>query len=155
MEWISESIEKQFPNLTREVYHKTSEQDDFHNCIAYAAGDESRWWEPPLQPGIVEPGYYWPEGAPTTITIESLVKAYELHGFALCDSDSWEEGYEKVALFGYENNDYAHASKLMQDGTWKSKLGNCEDIMHETCHVLEADRPAYGKVRKFMKRSIK
>jgi hypothetical protein len=155
MEWISEENEKLFPNLTRAVYNKTSEQDSFHNCIAYATGDEGQWWEPPLQEGITEPGHYWPEGAPKDLKLSSLVKAYELHGFKTCADDAFEDGYEKVALFEEKSGDYTHAAKRLKDGTWRSKLGDSEDIMHLTCAALEGneEKPAYGKVKIYMKRT--
>jgi len=153
-EWIPESREKKFPNLNRSVYHKTSEEDEFHNCIAYAAGDKTQWWQPPLQEGIEEPGQYWPPGAPIEPHINSLIRAYELSGFQLCPDDTFEEGFEKVALYAYPDGGIAHAAKRLANGKWSSKLGDWEDIMHDTYSSLEGTEtePAYGSVKFFMKK---
>jgi len=46
-------IEKWFPNLRSAAYDITSPDSPVYNCVAWAAGDDSAWWEPtdPSQPG--------------------------------------------------------------------------------------------------------
>ncbi len=38
----------------------TSPKDPSYNCIAFAAGDADRKWDPDMLP---DPGYYWPPNA--------------------------------------------------------------------------------------------
>jgi hypothetical protein len=146
-EWISPSKERHWPNLTRAVYNKTSETDKFNNCAGWAAGDK-QWWQPPT-----EVWHYWPQGAPTNdFSVNSFVKAYELHGFEICADAATETGYEKIAIYSYSNGEFAHAAKSNADGSWSSKLGKWEDISHSTLSALEGASPAYGNATTFMKR---
>ena len=41
-------------------YDVTSPRDSTYNCIAFAAGDTSRKWDPNA---LLHPGYYWPADA--------------------------------------------------------------------------------------------
>ena len=41
-----------------------------------------------------------------------------------------EIGIEKVAIFADEDLLPTHAARQLEDGTWTSKLGEEEDIMH-------------------------
>jgi hypothetical protein len=52
-----EHVEAIFPDLAAAGYTPKSEKSGVYNCIAFAAGDESRKWR-----GYREIGYYWPEG---------------------------------------------------------------------------------------------
>ena len=51
-------VVRAFPNL--KDYVVTSRQNPGHNCVAFAAGDTTLWWEPLKVP---DPGFYWPPGA--------------------------------------------------------------------------------------------
>jgi hypothetical protein len=57
---LPETTERLFPNLID--YIVTSPKDATYNCIAFAAGDTTRKWDPGMLP---DPGYYWP---PTALT---------------------------------------------------------------------------------------
>ncbi len=74
--------------------------------------------------------------------------------FQLCADAIQEEGYEKIALYGYPNSLFSHAARLQEDGSWTSKLGKIEDIRHQNLAVLEGPHPAYGQVQCFMKRAM-
>ena len=152
-EWIDADREGTFPFLVRDRYEKTSEEtpDLRYNCAAYAAGDESRWWQP-LQPDDEEPIWsFWPAGVPHDGTLGSYIKAFELSGFVLCDPGK-EDGFERIALYAHENGLFTHAARQLPSGRWTSKLGDWEDIEHETPQLLEGGRPAYGFVWHYMKR---
>jgi hypothetical protein len=41
-------------------YELTSPRDATYNCIAFAAGDTARKWNPNM---LLQPGYYWPPEA--------------------------------------------------------------------------------------------
>jgi hypothetical protein len=59
---------------------------------------------------------------------------------------------KKVALYVDKDGLWTHAAKQMVDGTWTSKLGNWEDIIHHTPQALAGPDPAYGQVACFMVR---
>lgn len=151
-EWISPHREAAFPRLNRSRYRKTSDETDRNNCAAWARGDLAGWMQP-----LGESWHYWPAGAPLTFEATSFIKAYELFGWEICDNAVPETGYEKLAVYAFPNDEFAHASRLNDDGTCSSKLGDWEDIWHKTLDALEEQPPkrAYGKVMKFMRRKIK
>src|SRR5919205_3864134 len=80
-------IETLFPNLQSEGYRETSPQTATYNCIAWAAGNKDRWWEPVI-------GYYWPLPVPQLGTVEVAVRAFKAIGYVECDSSELEEGYQ-------------------------------------------------------------
>jgi hypothetical protein len=124
-------------------YDVTSDPDPLYNCIAFAVGDESIFWDPVAEGD----GYYWPEGAPREYTLDAYVRAFELFGFARCDGDAVEKGYDKIAIYlGADGG--IHAAKQIDEHHWKSKLGRWHDIQHELNALVEE----YGEVRVFMRR---
>jgi hypothetical protein len=76
-------LEAIFSQLAAAGYSPRREQSGVYNCIAYAAGDETRKWE-----GYREVGYYWPEGASEGHTLAALMSAFEQLEYAICNSDA-------------------------------------------------------------------
>jgi hypothetical protein len=149
-QWLSQRVERDFPLLTRDAYEKTSDDTDDYNCLAWAAKDQSRWWEPPID-GVLDPGQYWPRGAPITPDISALIKAYERHGFEVCRRVEMMENYDVIALYAYSDGRMAHAARwLNTEGRWSSKMGQLIDISHDYLSALESNE--YGKVRILMRR---
>jgi hypothetical protein len=112
-------IDHQFPSAIGK-YRLTSERDSAYNCIAFAAGDKSRWWSH-------LPGYKWP--APRNGLISSLVAVFQSLGFedlGLHGNAGREEGHVKVALY-QKNGLWTHAARQLTSGKWTSKLGPDED----------------------------
>jgi hypothetical protein len=139
-----------FPNL--KDHSVESDTDSTYNCIAFAAGDKTRWWEDLLIP---QPGFYWPPGAhrdDDVGSIEALKRCYAEIGYEECGDGSFEPGYTKVALYAKKANDYQHAAVLDGTGTWSSKLGDGYDIRHKTAQCLSG--PFYGAVMCYMRRRI-
>jgi glycine/D-amino acid oxidase-like deaminating enzyme len=118
-------LERIFPALRGTPYEITSPAEPDYNCIAWAAGDTSRWWEPDESPFS-----YWPAGVPREYTLQAYAHAFRQRGFEECPDDRLEEGWEKVAIFATEEGLPAHAARQLADGTWTSKLGKLEDIRH-------------------------
>ena len=140
--------EKAFPDLHRTGYEVTSKEDDFQNCIAFAAGKAQGVWIP-----YAGNGYYWPPGLPRKTDVDTFVKLYELEaGYAPCETGELQDGFEKVAIYVDSNNEVTHAAKQNNDGTWTSKLGDWEDIRHHALEGVCGQDPAYGKVAKFLRR---
>jgi len=139
---MSDFIEQAFPNLKDAGYQITSPQNRKYNCIAWAVGDQSRWWQP--EPSI----FYWPAGVDREISVEAYVAAFAAVGYVECDGDQPEDGCEKIALYAL-NNKPTHAARQLNNGLWTSKLGQVEDVEH-TLDGLVGNK--YGTVIKFLKR---
>jgi len=120
---VKEHLEQIFPGLRGAPYEITSPAQPDYNCVAWAAGDDSRWWEP----GEFQ---YWPEGVSREYTTEAYAEAFKHLGFEECGDARLEEGWEKVAIFATEDGLPAHAPRQLADGRWTSKLGKLQDIVH-------------------------
>lgn len=124
---------------------KSGETIDY-NCIAWAAGEDNRWWEPdPMQ------NYYWPPQAPRLYTLDAVIKAYESIGFAVCQDGTLEAGFIKIALFVDAHTIPTHAARLLPNGKWTSKCGNWEDIEHDLTEVCRSPLN-YGSIACYMKK---
>jgi hypothetical protein len=129
-----------FPNLTGENHEITSPRTVRYNCIAWAARNTERWWQP---------GVFWPvDSSREDHGIGNVVKSL---GYEDCDDGAQEEGFEKLALYGCAMM-YTHAARQLPDGRWTSKLGQLEDIIHTTTEAIEGGE--YGEVVQYMKRPL-
>lgn len=134
----------EFPRLSPDNHEVTSPSTPRYNCIAWAAGDQRRWWWP--DPDEVA---YWPDSAPRRETIEAFVAAFGTLGYQPCDDSAFEREYSKVALYAFEGSP-THAAHQRSDDRWSSKLGRSVDI----AHALDAlDGPLYGKAVLFLRRA--
>jgi hypothetical protein len=130
-----------FPRLSKENHRSTSPSSPNYNCIAWAAEDTDRWWQP---------GIYWPLPSPKDdCGIGALEQVFRSLGYYDCDIGDSELGYEKIALYG-NNLFYTHAARQLPSGKWTSKLGKAEDIEHDTAEDV-ADG-VYGQLVGYMKR---
>lgn len=142
--------ESEFPNLKARGYQPISEPDERYNCIAWAVGENHRWWEPC-------DGSYWPErrgGVPPDYSIASLVLAYAAYGFVKCgggieEAATLEVGIQKIAIYG-QMDEYLHAARQLKNGEWTSKLGPDDDIRHASLHAVAGG--IYGDVTVIMRR---
>ena len=114
------------------------------NCIAWAADDRTKWWQP------LSPGDYWPVGCPDDITIEALVSVYVSIGYQTCPNGDPEGSVEKIALM-IRDGFFSHAMKQEPSGTWTSKLGAGHSIRHGLCDLIG---DTYGELHTFMSRPL-
>jgi hypothetical protein len=131
-------------------WRMTSPESVDYNCIAWAAGEDDRFWWPDLL-GIG----YWPPGAVRRETLDAFVEAYGTLGYAVCADGILEEGFEKVALFTRAGKP-THAARQLRSGAWTSKLGRSFDIEHDTPEAV-AGVPGcgiYGEVAVFLRRRL-
>lgn len=142
---MNHDFERFFPGLRGVAYKVTSPAQSDYNCIAWAAGDNSRWW----WPDEFEQ-YYWPEEAPRRPALNAFLEAFRTLGFEVCGDPSLEAGWEKIAIYAKEDGSPAHAARQLPDGTWTSKLGNLEDIQHP--ELEQVSGTAYGRPVLFMRR---
>jgi hypothetical protein len=146
MDSAGERIERAFPGLHGKTWQFTSPAASRYNCIAWAAGDTTRWWWP------CDPAedYYWPAGVERTETLAAFMAAYSSLGYAPCSTQELEPGYEKVAIFAAPDGTLTHASRQLSNGRWTSKLGNWEDIEHDLQDIGGA---IYGSVVQLLRRA--
>ena len=142
-------LEEDCPGLRDSSYTIKSQRDPKYNCIAFAVGDLTQFWDDLGMPDQTRvKGYYWPPGAPTAGTIAGWVKVFEIHGYTETADRSLELEYEKIAIYGSDIG-AEHVARQKASGIWVSKMGKGVDIEH-TLEGLEGDFP--GKVIKIMKR---
>jgi hypothetical protein len=136
-----------FPRLAAEGYLTTSPVDPSYNCIAWAAGSSSQWWQP-----IAVAPYFWPLGLPRgDYSIANYVDAFRSIGYELCADGELEGGSEKIVLYGgRDQGSCTHAARQLNDGRWASKLGPDIDIEHQAADSLTG--PLYGRVEVYMSR---
>jgi hypothetical protein len=126
-------------------YRVTSFPSPDYNCIAWAAGDDTVWWEPdPLNQ------YYWPPAAPRQRTLDAYIAAFETLGYVTCDSRVVEANIDKIAIYVDAAGVPKHAARQLRTGAWTSKLGTLDDIQHATLDALAG--VSYGRVAVVMRR---
>jgi len=118
------------------------------HCIAWAAGETTRWWWPVLDPDNA--AVFWPAGVVLEETLDAFVAAFATLGYAPCTGEEPEPGFEKVALFAKAAVP-THAARQLPSGRWTSKLGLREDIEHDL-HAVSGD--VYGSVVVLLKRPL-
>lgn len=132
-----------FPRLTVDNHRVTSPPTTAYNCVAWSAGDVNHWWQP---------GGFWPvDVRADDASVAALIHAFESLGYATCEGDRLEEGFEKVAVYG-SGMFYTHAARQLPSGLWTSKLGRAEDIEHDTPGTVAGG--LYGEVVQIMRRPI-
>lgn len=141
---ISE-IELRFPLLKKIGYTVTSPCTQSYNCIAWAVGDNSRWWWPDAN--LI---YYWPKSVPRSSDLRCFTLMLNTFGYSVCYSKSVENNFQKIALYGHGTN-VTHASRQLPNGKWTSKLGSNHDIEH-TYEGL--DMGDYGGIIAIFKKRI-
>ncbi len=139
-----------FPHLEDHNHHLTSPVTNRYNCIAWAAGNDGKWWWPDAN----NIGY-WPPNAPREETLDAFIQAYSVLGYKECRDGEMELGFEKVVIYAkvtYGIPIPTHAARQLSDGKWTSKLGTLEDIQHSTPEGLNG--PVYGTPVLYLRRPI-
>lgn len=100
----------------------------------------------------------WPADLPPISDEREAFKALFVSlGYEECDATDNEAGYERVALYGYDDGELSHAARQLETGRWASKLGlgSTEDIEHDSLEDLYGDGQrieGYGSVVLVMRR---
>jgi hypothetical protein len=130
---MAKSWEPAFPHLGKWEEHSLPTPPGGprprYNCYAFAVGNNTQRWEP-------DPAgqYYWPPTATRAYTVVAFIEAYQSppYHYEVCGDGSLERGYEKLAIYTDGFGFVKHAASQLSDGRWLSKLGDAEDIIHET-----------------------
>jgi len=137
------SFPNEFPNSVQEPFLITSPQDVRYNCIAWAFGDNEKfYWPSDL------PEYFWPKNVKKEESVDAFIGLYKSIGYTNCEDGEPENGHEKIAIFALDGEP-KHAARQISDGLWTSKLGSHVDATH-TIHAMEGGM--YGNVAQYMKR---
>jgi hypothetical protein len=133
-----------YPKLDDSHFRITSAATRMYNCIAWAVGDDSRWWS--FDDFEL---FYWPDGVRRDDSVESWAAALSSVGFAPCSSAELEEGFEKAAIYAVDGR-ARHVARQLATGKWTSKMGSSEDIEHDLQGIAGRD---YGQVTLLMQRA--
>ena len=138
----------ELPHLAADNCVVKSKKTKQYNCIAWAAGEDFRWWWPDAMRKD-----YWPSGVAREATIAAFLEAYGTLGFKLCFDGTLKDGIEKLAVYGKGaagSEIPTHAALQLANGEWTSKIGRFEDIEHKVAAAVEG--PVYGHVVCFLSR---
>src|SRR2546423_3923362 len=118
-------ILQHFPNLRsgQYQYRITSADTRDYNCLAWAAGETDKVWNPS------DPDDHWPDGVTRSQRLADFIAAYETKSYAECANGDFEHGYEKIAIYA-NTAGCQHAARQLGNGAWTSKLGTGWDIEH-------------------------
>lgn len=141
---VHKTLAQTFPGLPGCGYTLASPPTRAYNCAAWAAGENARWWWPDAL-GI----WYWPPTVPREETVDAFAAAYGELGYERCADDSFEPGFQKIAIYT-EAGIPQHVARQTKAGKWTSKLGREVDIDHNTLDGLVS--PLYGRPTCFLKR---
>lgn len=127
--------------------------DGHYNCIAWAADDLNHWWEPNSAGVPRGAKHFWPTKDDKKLSPTNFEKAYKSIGYVRSGkrNPKPKEGVEFIAIFVGANGNVSHASKLLDDGRWSSKLGQGPVVAHE----LNALGKLYGSVVRILERRPK
>ena len=144
---LSPELLASYPNLANDGGDEKSKKNPQYNCIAWAAEwDDQRWW----QPEPFEPGMYWPKGVNDDGSFKCFVDLFENLKYRKADSADLELFYEKVAIYKNILGRFTHVARQKHSGIWWSKLGEDQDVYHNSPEGLESQK--YGKPSVIMKR---
>ena len=132
---MDEHFREHFPSLTDVTSKRTSDPDDRYNCIAWAFGDNQRFWWP-------SPRAYWPMDCTGRTVKQAFEEWLAFDGWLLSDDNSYKSELAKIALYEL-NGRPTHASRLLPCNLWTSKLGKSLDLAHQ---LADLEGPLYGMV---------
>ena len=136
-------VNSEFPQLAGEGYEIVGSPTDRYNCIAYAAGDASRWWDH-------NENHHWPGYVSRSNSMESLKQVFLRLEFQPCNDSRMEGGYQKAALYEREGA-WEHTAVQMPNGRWRSKMGRGPVIEHQSPQFLSSY--IYGEPTTYMRRA--
>jgi hypothetical protein len=135
--------EFKWPNLNDKNHSVTSPKDHRYNCIAWALGINDKWIWPDTNDSL------WVEGISPEDELEALTQMFLKVGYEKCNNWDFERGYQKVVIY-VDRKGPTHAARQVESGEWVSKMGDLEDIEHDTVKVLEGN--GFGTAKVFLKR---
>jgi hypothetical protein len=131
---IANEIEDLFPLLKKRRWSIKSPWNDTYQCLAWAVcRTDVLWWPAEM---------YWPPSNPTAQDdIDAFIAALKDLRYVPCGkNDSYELGYQKIAIFAASDGRVLHmARQRLWGSAWLSKVGKLEDIVHQDLQSIEGD----------------
>jgi hypothetical protein len=125
-------LQRHFPNLVPgQNFEFTSLKTDDYNCVAWSTEIEDEWIDFPYD----EQGNY-------DDNIDKYITYFKNLGFVEIKDSNPEDGVSKIAIYGDNENNFKHVARLLPNGKWTSKIGDWEDIQHDTLEALSGN--SYG-----------
>lgn len=126
-----------------------------YNCIMYVLGGRSiNVWpidERPVTFNIVGTKVFWPTDLSTDASLDNFIKFFNKFKYEVCDDDSYEKDFRKIALFCSDKTGaVTHAALMHNEDIWTSKMGYGPVIKHR---LSSLEGSVYGSVCCFMRRS--
>jgi hypothetical protein len=144
-----EKIEFHFPLLAGGVgYTDTSDATNEYNCLAWALGINWTRYDPEPQCA----GYYWFPGVERKWNERNIRQIFQNHGYEEADNYDLEDGYEKIVFYISADGEPQHFSRQLPNGRWTSKLGDLNDIEHDTLECIAVED--YGRPQVVLQRKI-
>jgi hypothetical protein len=132
------AINNNFPNLTNEFTYSSLKNGDY-NCIAWIEKNEEDWIQ------------FYDEFGRLIKNPERYIHHFSQLGYAPTNNGNLETGKQKIAIYiASSSNRFKHVARQLEDGRWTSKLGEWEDIEHNTAENLLGG--SYGDILKFMEK---
>ena len=123
-------ITLRLPGLEFSSYEVTSDATDYYNCVAWAVGEDDRWWSHDLGDD-----YFWPDEAPRNESADA---------------------YRAMFAIFADKGRFTHVARQLRSGRWTSKLGEDCDIEHDLNDLTRRRTPfpqyRYGEIVAFMRR---
>lgn len=141
-----------FPKLAEDNNFKiTSKKTPIYNCIAWAYGTENRWmWPNTGKYNYIDGLHFWPNDTIIDENVDNFIEAFRLKGYEICEDCTFNSNYRKIALYVMPDTKICtHAARELRNGFWTSKLGDKNDIQHESPYTIEG--ALYGVVYCIMK----
>lgn len=135
-----------FPNFVFQAHKVTSHPTETYNCIAWAFGRSDKWWWPDDHPDC-----YWPIDCSGMTEAEAFDALFVQDGWTITVDESFSEDRVKIALFVDGSGAPTHASRLISEGVWTSKLGSAWDVSHNRD---ELNGDSYGTIIRIYEKPI-
>jgi hypothetical protein len=84
--------------------------------------------------------------------VPAFILAFATKEYEPCDNGALEAGYEKLVIYVDSSQTPTHMARQLRSGKWTSKLGELEDIEHQTLRQLEEG--VYGIAIQYLRRPI-
>jgi hypothetical protein len=80
---------------------------------------------------------FYHEDGSLDVRLSTYIDYFTRLGFNEIDGKELQERVLKIAIYSDNNNDFKHVSRQLQDnGKWVSKIGDWEDIVHDSPEAL-------------------
>jgi len=117
-------IHNHFPNLKKgENFTFTSLQTEDYNCVAWACDVDDEWIQ-----------FY--EERKLVINVDRYIQHFSNLGYTITENRALVAGVQKIAIYKDNEGNFKHVAKQLPSGKWTSKLGDWEDIEHDSPEAL-------------------